>query len=110
MTEKFDVLNRITQLRKIHNMSVYKLAKLSGIPQSTIATWYQKRMSPPVDKLECICRVFDMSLADFFYEEGSETALSDQEMNLIYMWRNLNDNQRSITTSLFKELNNVQLR
>ena len=57
MSEKkyFDVLQRITDLRLARGLSVYRLAKLSGIPQSTIATWYQKKLSPPIDKIERVC-------------------------------------------------------
>lgn len=43
----FDVLARIQELRESREWSVYKLAKLSGIPQSTIATWYQKNLLSP---------------------------------------------------------------
>ena len=48
----FNVLERLQELREARGLSVYKLAKLSDIPQSTIATWYQKNLLPPVDKLE----------------------------------------------------------
>ena len=47
----FNVLERLQELREARGLSVYKLAKLSDIPQSTIATWYQKNLLPPVDKL-----------------------------------------------------------
>ena len=64
----FNVLERITELRKARNWSVYKLAKLSGIPQSTIATWYSKNLYPPVDKIEMLCISFEISLAEFFVD------------------------------------------
>ena len=47
----FDVLARIQELRESREWSVYKLAKLSGIPQSTIATWYQKNLLTKWDQL-----------------------------------------------------------
>ena len=62
----FDVLARIQELRESREWSVYKLAKLSGIPQSTIATWYQKNLYPPIDKIEILCNTFQISLHDFF--------------------------------------------
>ena len=58
----FDVLARIQELRESREWSVYKLAKLSGIPQSTIATWYQKNLYPPIDKIEILCNTFQISL------------------------------------------------
>lgn len=62
----FDVLKRIKELREARGWSVYRLAKLSNIPQSTIATWYQKNLYPPIDKIEQLCDTFEISLADFF--------------------------------------------
>ena len=62
----FDVLGRLTDLRERKGWSVYKLAKLSGIPQSTIATWYQRNLYPPIDKLETLCQTLGVSLSVFF--------------------------------------------
>ena len=50
----FDVLEKITSLREERGWTTYKLSKLSGIPQSTISTWYRKNLMPPIDKLEII--------------------------------------------------------
>ena len=63
----FNVLERMEELRKARGLSVYKLAKLSGIPQSTIATWYQKNLYPPIDKLEILCNTFELSTVEFLY-------------------------------------------
>ena len=46
----FDALNRIKELREARGRSVYHMAKLSGIPQSTIATWYQKTCARQLTK------------------------------------------------------------
>ena len=38
--DSFNVLERLTQLLQIHgNMTVYDLAKHSGIPRGTIQSW-----------------------------------------------------------------------
>ncbi len=62
----FDTLGRIKELREARGWSVYRLAKESGISQSTISTWYQKNLCPPVDKIEKICNALDISLCQFF--------------------------------------------
>lgn len=62
----FDTLGRIKELRESRGWSVYRLAKESGISQSTISTWYQKNLCPPVDKIEKICNALDISLCQFF--------------------------------------------
>ena len=62
----FNVLQRIQELRVSRGWSVYALAKRSGIPQSTFATWYAKNLYPPVDKIEMICNALGITLQEFF--------------------------------------------
>lgn len=81
----FDVLERIRQLRETRGWSVYRLATLSGIPQSTIATWYQKNLYPPIDKLEMLCDVFDISLSEFFFVSGFN-GVTEENSELLEKW------------------------
>ena len=92
---RFDVLARLTELRNQRNMSVYKLAKLSGIPQSSIATWYQKGLYPPIDKLEILCDVLDITLADFFNTDPVPTQIPDTEGALIKRYRLLTSEEKA---------------
>lgn len=89
----FDTLGRITELRKARNWSVYRLAILSGIPQSTIATWYQKNLYPPIDKLEILCETFEISLSEFFCE-GTPRTLTDEQELLLNKWNQLNSRNK----------------
>ena len=79
----FDVLARLKQLRETRNWSVYKLAKLSGIPQSTI------------DKLEILCNTFGISLAEFFYSTSLES-LDAEQASLLNQWNLLNPKQKKV--------------
>lgn len=75
----FNVLERLTQLLQLHdNISFYHLAKQSGIARATIQRWFDKNKYPPIDKLETICHVLNITLAEFFYE-GKDTG-TDGEM------------------------------
>lgn len=89
----FDVLDRIEELRNERNLSVYKLAKLSGIPQSTIATWYQKGHMPPIDKIERLCNAFEIPLSQFF-TVGNTVVLSEDQAKLISKWNLLSENEK----------------
>ena len=62
----FDALDRITQLREERGWSQYRVAKESGIPQSTLATMFAKGSSPSVDTVEQLCDAFDITLVEFF--------------------------------------------
>ena len=98
--ESFDVLKRLTELRKLRGMTVYKLAKLAGIPQSTIATWYQKNLYPPINKLERLCAVLDVSLSDFFKTKEDESLIERDNHDLLIKWYLLTDEQRSVVNDL----------
>ncbi len=90
----FDVLNRIKELREARHWSVYKMAQLSEIPQSTIATWYQKHLYPPIDKIEILCNTFDISLEEFFSTD-CKAGLSDEQLNLLRKWNLLTEKERN---------------
>lgn len=80
-----DVLARITKFRLDRGWTDYELAKRSGLPQSTISSWYTKNMLPSITSLESICKGFGISLSQFFLEEesGEATVLSRQQERLI---------------------------
>ena len=61
-----DILDRITKQRLSRNWTEYQLSQKSGIPQSTISSWYRKNMIPSVPSLEKVCNAFGITLSQFF--------------------------------------------
>ena len=96
----FDVLGRITELRQARGLSVYRLAKLSGLPQSTIATWYQKGLYPPIDKIEKVCRAMNVSLAEFFHTADDYFVGKDEDMLFLEKWHSLPDKERKALSDM----------
>lgn len=47
-----DILSIITAYREDRGWTEYQLAERSGLPQSTISSWYRKNMVPTVPSLE----------------------------------------------------------
>ena len=80
-----NVLAQITKLRQDRGWTDYELAKRSGVPQSTISSWYTKNMTPSINSLESICKGFGLSLSQFFMEvdSGEATVLDKQQLRLI---------------------------
>ena len=89
----FNVLERLKELREARGISVYKLSKLSDIPQSTIATWYQKNLYPSIDKLEILCDTFGISLSEFF-STGNIKSLSKEQEMLLNKWNLLTPKEK----------------
>ena len=65
-----NLLDRITKLRMERGWSEYELARRSGISQSTISTWYSRRIQPNLASIEKICSGFGISLSYFFLGEN----------------------------------------
>jgi len=104
-TPSFDVLSRLKELLELNHMSVYRLSKLTSIPQSSIATWFQKNYYPPIDKLEIICHVFGISLAEFFYrEEDSIDIVTAKDVIHLKQWHRLSSDQQDLLHSLMIEM------
>ena len=57
---------RITELRKAKNLSVNKLANLTGVSQSYLRDIELGNKNPTVNFLALICSTLDISLRDFF--------------------------------------------
>ena len=96
----FDVLEKITSLREERGWTTYRLSKLSGIPQSTISTWYRKNLMPPIDKLEIICQTFGITLAEFFNYTDVLVSMTEEEKNMLSQWNLLTPAQRAAVINI----------
>ena len=94
-----DILDRILEERKKRNWSEYQLAQNSGITQSTISTWYRKKMQPSISSLEKICSGFGITLADFF-SDSEAVELSEDQKSILKRWDSLDKNQKSVIINL----------
>lgn len=77
------VLETITKYRLAHRWTEYELSVRSGLPQSTISSWYRKEMTPSISSLEKICAAFDLTLAQFFAEEEEFSVLTPDQTQLL---------------------------
>ena len=100
----FNVLDKITALREERGWTSYRLAKLSGIPQSTISTWYRKNLMPPIDKLEIICQTFGITLSDFFSDTDMPVSMTPEEKNMLKSWNLLTPRQRQAVLNIVELL------
>jgi len=98
-----DILTVIVDERMKRGWTEYRLAECSGIPQSTISTWYRKNNIPSVPSLEKICQAFGITLSQLFAEcetEPNPVALTEAETELLHRWVRLNENQQTVIYQL----------
>jgi transcriptional regulator with XRE-family HTH domain len=100
-----DVLARIVELRNQKNWTEYQLAEKSGMAQSTISSWYRKRMLPTVSSLEKICDAFGITLSQFFLEtDNAPIVLTSKQKELLDNAIKLSPEQLDALLSFLKTL------
>lgn len=99
-----DVLSAIAAYRKERGWTEYQLAERSGLPQSTISSWYRKNMIPTVPSLEKICIAFDITLSQLFAEGDDPVALTPSQRKLLERWSRLNEEQQAVVFQLIDKM------
>lgn len=91
--ENNKLLSKIQELLDERNWSLYKLAKESGIPYSSLNSLFAKDNVPTVATLEKICNGFQITLSEFFEEESPYRCvtpnITEEELSLLNSFRTL---------------------
>ena len=89
-----DILGMIRKNRETRGWTEYQLAERSGLPQSTISSWYKKGMTPSVPSLEKICDAFGLTLSQFFADGEDRLALTADQRSMLDKWNCLSPGQQ----------------
>ena len=99
-----DILATITKYREDRGWTEYPLAERSGLPQSTISSWYRKNMIPTVPSLEKICTAFGITLSQLFAEGDAIVSLTASQKKLLDRWTRLSDEQQNAVFLLIDKM------
>ena len=99
-----DILATITKYRQDRGWTEYQLAERSGLPQSTISSWYRKNMIPTVPSLEKICMAFGITLSQLFAEEENTVSLTDSQKKLLESWSRVTEEQQAAVFTLIERI------
>ena len=97
-----NILAAISSYLEERGWTEYQLAERSGLPQSTISSWYRKNLVPTVPSLEKICQAFGITLSQLFAEGDAPVALSESQRALLEQWDKLTKEQQEALFSLIK--------
>ncbi len=108
MNEKNYVLSRITYYLQLKSWTLYRLARESNIPYSSLHSMFEKNTQPTISTLEKICSGLHISLSDFFSNKstGGFLVLTEEEENLIHLYRSLNSVDKTMLLSISHRLAN----
>lgn len=99
-----DILSAITQYRLERGWSEYQLAEHSGLPQTTISSWYRKNALPSIPSLEKICNAFDITISQLFAEDDDPITLTPAQKKLLESWSKLSKEQQMIVSQLIDSM------
>ena len=99
-----DILAAITEYRQARGWTEYQLAERSGLPQSTISTWYRKNMTPTIASLEKICSAFGITLSQLFAEDEAPVSLTESQRRLLERWSRLSEDQQAVIFALIDKM------
>ncbi len=99
-----DILGMIRKNREARGWTEYQLAERSGLPQSTISSWYKKGMTPSVSSLEKICDAFGLTLSQFFADGEDRLALTADQRSMLDKWNCLSPGQQKALLSFMDSM------
>ena len=101
-----DILSVITKYRIERGWTEYRLAEESGIPQTTISSWYQKGAVPKIQSLEKICDTYGITLSQLFAEDDGTmlVSLTDSQKKLLEAWAKLDKEQQDVVFALIDKM------
>lgn len=97
-----NVIERIRKLKNDRGWTDYRLAAEAMIPQSTLASVYERNTPPKLDVLEALCRAFGISLSQFFQENERAEIVSEREKELLESFRRLPEQKRLALLELLR--------
>ena len=92
-----DILQRIKDVREARKISVYELAKKSGISHNTIYRWYNMNYTPTLETLQILCeKGFEISLAEFFAVDCDMIPATPDLKEIAEIWTTLDAKQKEV--------------
>lgn len=94
--EYFDVMERVQELCTVRSWTLYRLAKESGIPYSSLSTMLHKSYVPTIPSLMKLCNGFGITLAQFFSPEDEPAKLTQDQRACLEKWDALDTKSKTL--------------
>jgi len=95
---------RLRQLMAERGWTSYRLAKESGLSESTLANIFKRNNVPSIVTLEAVCAAFGISLAQFF-AENEMVELTPELKELFDHWVSLTAVQKQAVLQMLRAMN-----
>lgn len=102
--QKFDVLARIQELCEAQSLNLYRLAKQSQVPYSSLTTLFRKNHVPTIHTLFKICDGFGITPSQFFDGGDEAVKLTKEQRKLLCQWNRLDAQSRKLALAYMEGL------
>ena len=101
-----DVVKRINELMTAQDLTDYRLAKFSGLADSTLSSMRRRNTIPSVPTLKQICKALDISLAQFFADKDTVMypVSSPQQWQFFDLYIQLSETQQALICQVVREI------
>ena len=99
-----DTHSKLRQLMSERGWTAYRLAKESGLSESTLANIFKRNTVPSIFTLEAVCAAFGISLAQFFAEQDM-VELTPELKELFDHWVSLTPEQKQAALQMLRAMN-----
>ena len=100
--------DRLRKLMKEREWTEYRLSKVCGLSESTLANIFRRNTVHSITTLETICDAFGITLSQFF-AEGEMVELTPELKVLFENWVSLTPDQKEAALHMIQALNNKYL-
>ncbi len=95
-----NIQERILELLKKRDWSLYKLAKEAGIHETTVYDWFNDNHYTPSRKsLEDVCAALEISPAEF-YTDIEVDKLTERELKILELFRKVPEEKKDTVITL----------
>lgn len=102
-----NIIERIDNLCRQHNMSKYRLSQITGISQSAFSKMSRQQSTLSLETIQRICDALGISMAQFFSESEEYPDLTEQQKSLIHNWSLLDEKKRDFALLFIEKLKDV---
>lgn len=99
-----DTHSKLRQLMSERGWTAYRLAKESGLSESTLANIFKRNTVPSISTIEAVCAAFGISLAQFFAEQDM-VELTPELKELFDHWVSLTPEQKQAALQMLRAMN-----
>lgn len=105
--DEFIVNQHIVEICKQRNLSIYKLAKMSDMPYSSLNNMIKHRHVPTIYNLMKICNGLNISLSQFFAgieDNVNNNVLPSEQQDVLSLWNLLDSKSKEFALVYMKGL------